>query len=374
MTPADNGKYSPEQMQALWDGAVRANGGASMQMVKGYYEARVSQVNNPSGLLLSSTEHPMQLQNDVTVNYPDGSKTTLKAGTELPNGVQFAPGEINRTGENSSITGAGLKVDTGTGSVKLADGTVLKTGGTIDGKFNVESGQTVAAGQYVVSRDSVDPKTGENRIDTYTNKDLSRWEPIEGKPGLYHPSADRMGGTPTEMVQVPKGYDGKFEVSYGGSAPVTGGDWIVKSGNGYYRVSEADAAETYLPHDAKTQGAMDASVAAMRANGADVKVAAKTAEEYENNIKEAAMKPGADSKYSDAQMQRLWADAVNANGGESNTMVKGYYEARVTQVKPEANPNGLLMSSTESPMTLKSDVTVTQADGSKVTLKAGTEL
>lgn len=278
-------KYTPEQMSELWESQVAENGAKPMQMVKGYYEARVTQVDaatNPNGILISSTESPMTLQKPITIKYPDGSSVELKAGTTLPNGVQFSPKaiEIDAATETSSINGARLNISTADGTISLSDGTVLRSGGEISDPFSVNKGQVVKPDSYVIARDSVDPATGNPRIDTYYNKDLSRWQEVPGKPGTFSPAPNRMGGTPTEMVRVPAGYEGQFEVSYGGSAPIKEGDWIVKSGNGYYRVSEADAAETYLPVDEATSAAMKKSLTKMRANGANVRVAAQGAEDY----------------------------------------------------------------------------------------------
>ena len=78
-------------------------------------------------------------------------------------------------------------------------------------------GQVAAPGQFIVSRPSIDLETGAPRIDTYTNKNTSGWDPVDGKPGGF--LTEIAGAQPIEVIKVPDNYQGTFDVSYGGTAP-----------------------------------------------------------------------------------------------------------------------------------------------------------
>ena len=278
--------YSMAEIDELWDRQVRENGGKPMTQVKGYYEAPLSEVTNKDGALLSTTESPMILDQDITGTYEDGTTLTIKAGTKLPNGVRFLPTGIvhNEKSGHSNIEKARIEVATANGTITLIDGTVLKNGLSIDKPFEVSKGSLASQRMYIIERDSVDIDTGKWRMDSYKNSDLSRWVPVPGKQGVYSPSPDRMGGTPTEMIQVPKGYQGEFAIDYGGNAPLVEGDWIVKTKDGYYRVSEVDALEIYRANDDATKRATTKSLEKFRERGLEVVTAAPTREEFYEKI------------------------------------------------------------------------------------------
>ena len=253
-------------MLEMWNKTVAANLGKPLSVIKGYYEAGVLQVDalaHPQGLIISSTESTMTLKSDVTVRNADGSLETLKAGTKLPNGMQISPAEMVVDGETRTITGGKLITTS-------PDGTVLKTA-DITGSVVVDKGQAAAPGQFVVSRPSIDLETGAPRIDTYTNKDISRWVPVEGKPGMFSPKIE--GAAPIEVIKVPENYQGTFDVSYGGTAPFKPGDLIVREYKvlpdgtkvpAFRRISSADGLETYLPTDAASQKAFDDTVNSLK--------------------------------------------------------------------------------------------------------------
>ena len=257
--------FSNDQMLEMWNKAVADNNSTPLSVVKGYYEAGVREVDkaaHPNGLILSSTESPMKLQSDVTVKYSDGTSQTFKAGTELPNGMQISPTEVSVNGEVRTISGGQL-ITTG------PDGAVLKSG-EISGPVVIEKGQVAAPGQFIVSRPSIDLETGAPRIDTYTNKDLSRWDPVDGKPGVFSPKI--AAAQPIEVIKVPENYQGTFDVSYGGTAPFKPGDLIVREDKtlpdgtkvpAFRRISQADGLETYRPTDAASRKAFDDSVKAL---------------------------------------------------------------------------------------------------------------
>ena len=274
-------------MLEMWNKAVADNQGQPLSVVKGYYEAGVREVHkaaHPNGLILSSTESPIKLQSDVTVKYPDGTSNTFKAGTELPNGMQISPTEVSINGEIRTISGGQL-------ITTVADGSVLKSG-EITGTVVIEKGQVAAPGQFIVSRPSIDLETGAPRIDTYTNKDLSRWDPVEGKPGVFSPEI--AGAQPIEVIKVPANYQGTFDVSYGGTAPFKPGDLIVREDKTmpdgtkvpvFRRISQADSLETYRPADQASQKAFDDSAKMLRDQYPELAVtrAATTTDEFTKN-------------------------------------------------------------------------------------------
>ena len=195
--------------------------------------------------------------------YSDGSGVELKAGTTLPNGVQLSPKEITSTGEiNKVLNATVIAPDDG---VKLSDGTVIKSGGTLVGEAMVRKGQLAEPGEYVVSRNSVDTKTGAPTIDTYPTR-VRYWTAVPGKPGIYAPNSD--SAYAISVIQVPAKAIGNFDVSYGGIAPFEPGDIIARNDKkapdgssvpGFRRISEQAAVETYRGVDAATKTVLDNS-------------------------------------------------------------------------------------------------------------------
>ena len=297
--PADaGGVYSDQQIEKLWDQAVAANGGKPLAMAKGYYEVRPERVDNPNGILASSTDSSMKLKTAMSVKTTDGKTVTLPAGTELPAGVELSPKSAITENEDKtrSVTGADLKVMSSDHkiSVKLADGSEVEIGNqTIAGTVTVADGAKVPADAYTIARDSVDPKTGEKRVDAYYNKNeqdfRKRWQEVPGKPGVYSPAPSQMGDA-RELVQVPQGYDGKMIPNYGGyrdkPVDVKGGDFVLiqRDADGkvkeMYRVEEGSAVETYAGIDAAGKKALADSATKMHDLGGNVIPAAATADEF----------------------------------------------------------------------------------------------
>ena len=292
------GVYSDKQVERLWDREVAANGGKPLAMAKGYYEVRSEPVDNPNGILASSTDSPMKLKTEMSVKNVYGATVKLPAGTELPAGVELSPKSTITENDDKtrSITGADLKVTSADHeiSIKLADGSEVEIGNqTIAGKVTVADGAKVPAGAYTIARDSVDPKTGESRVDAYYNKNeqdfRKRWQEVPGKPGVYSPAPSQMGDA-RELIQVPKGFDGKITPNYGGyrdkPVDVKEGDFIViqKDADGkvkeMYRVEEGAAVETYAGIDDAGKKALADSVEKIRDLGGTVIPAASTGDEF----------------------------------------------------------------------------------------------
>ena len=148
---------------------------------------------------------------------------------------------------------------------KLSDGTVIKSGGTLVGEAIVEKGQLAEPGEYVVTRNSVDTKTGALTLDTYPSN-VNYWNAVPGKPGTFSPKSDNAYAI--NVVQVPNNARGDFDVSYGGIAPLEPGDIIARSEKtlpdgstkvGFRRISEQAAVETYRGADAPSAAALDKS-------------------------------------------------------------------------------------------------------------------
>jgi len=341
---AEQPHRSTQYMTEMWNEAVAANGGKPLSVVKGYYEAGVRKVDSaehPNGLLLSSTESPMKLKSDVTVRYPDGSSETLKAGTELPNGYQIAPknplSEAEMAGKQQShdMQGATL-IKTG------PKGEVIKAG-EINESFSFEKGQFAKPDSYVVSRPSVDLETGKARIDTYTNKDTSRWVPVEGQPGVFSPKLE--GAQPAGVIKVPEGKGGTFDVSYGGTAPFQPGDLIVQeektldSGEkvpAYRRISQGDGLETYLPADAASRKALDESAQAISEKYPGVKITRAAADA--ETFRAQAAKP-AEVAFADLFKPKP-ADAPKAAAGAEPTVKSLDFGAAVAGAAPKAGDAG----------------------------------
>lgn len=340
-TPKPVDRHVPNsEMLDIWGAGVKANGGKPLSVIKGYYEAgvrQVSSIEHPNGLIISSTESPIRLKQNIQVTYSTGLKESIKAGELLPNGVQISPGEMIIEGESRLI-----------GSAKLIktnpDGSVVAIG-EIAGKFAVDRGQLARPGEYVVSRPSVDLETGKPRIDTYTNRDLSRWVPVEGKQGIYSPQLVNVKST--EVIMVPAGKQGTFDVSYGGTAPFRPGDLIVREDKAdgtpaFRRISQADALETYRALDAKTATMLDMSALSLQREYGKVTIrrAAETAKEFHRDTR--ADNPAAPTEKSptssdnrmenrpethrlvpNSTMLDLWGAGVKTNGGKPLAVIKG---------------------------------------------------
>ncbi|MBX9569313.1 MAG: hypothetical protein K2X77_10490 [Candidatus Obscuribacterales bacterium] len=269
-TPKPAVTLDKADIQKIWDGNSKS------LVSKGYFEVKREIVNPeqfPKGKVYSTTEAQMILQKDVTVPGQfgaDGKPLVLKAGTVLPNGVQFAPQEIVPQGK--TVDGDPIRVlskpqiITPEKGVKLADGTVLKSGNVSE--ITVASGQEAKPGSVMIVRDSVDYKTGAARIDTYhenPEKFAKMWKEVPGKPGVYSPNMEHFK-TPMEVVQVPDGVVFRFKPSYDPDGPwvyAKPGDLIKQSFSaegkfqGFYRISAQDALETHIPKNAQTAARMD---------------------------------------------------------------------------------------------------------------------
>ena len=257
-------------IQKIWDGNPKS------LVSKGYFEIKPEVVKPeqfPKGKVYSTSEAQMILQKDVTVAGQfgaDGKPLVLKAGTVLPNGVQFAPQEIvpqGKTVDGDPIRQmSNARLITPERGVKLADGTVLKSGNVSE--ITVANGQEAKPGSVMIIRDSVDYKTGGPRIDTYHEKPekfAKMWKEVPGKPGVYSPNMEHFK-TPMEVMQVPDGVVFRFKASYDPDGP-----WIyAKPGDlikqdfaadgkmqGFYRISAQDALETHIPKNAQTAARMD---------------------------------------------------------------------------------------------------------------------
>ena len=267
--PAPAKELSVVDVSKIWESNPKS------MVQKGYFEVAAEKVDaakHPQGKLFSSTEHPMTLQNDVTVpgqKGADGKPLVLKAGSELPNGVQFSPQELTVTGKTADgqpiRSLSGVKLITPETGIKLADGSVLKSA-QLD-KVTVANGQEVKPNTSIITRQSVDLETGKPRIDTYSNspeKFAKLWKEVPGKPGVYAPNLD--GATPMEVVQVPSGTTFKFKASYDPNGPwvdAKPGDLIKRDVaadgtlKGFYRVSAQDALETHIASNAATAARLD---------------------------------------------------------------------------------------------------------------------
>lgn len=257
-------------IQKIWDNNPKS------LVSKGHFEVRSEVVKPeqfPKGKVYSTTEAQMILQKDVTVPGQfgaDGKPLVLKAGTVLPNGVQFAPQEIVPQGK--TVDGdpvrhlSNTRIITPENGVKLADGTVLKSANVKE--ITVASGQEAKPGSVMIIRDSVDYKTGGHRIDTYHEKPekfAKMWKEVPGKPGVYSPNLEHFK-TPMEVVQVPEGQVFRFKASYDPDGPwvyAKPGDLIKQDFaadgkfQGFYRISAQDALETHIPKNTQTAARMD---------------------------------------------------------------------------------------------------------------------
>jgi hypothetical protein len=301
--------YSDQQIEQLWDRAVAANGGKPLMMAKGYYEVRPEHIDpatNPDGILASSTDSTMKLAAPMTVKTTDGQTITLPKGTELPAGVELQPKSILENEDKTrSVDGADLKVRSADGkmAIKLPDGqSVNITDQHVAGKITVADGAKVPAGGYSIARDSVDPVTGEPRVDAYFNKNDAdfnkRWAEVPGKPGVFAPQESQMGQA-RALVQVPADYEpGKMTPNYGGyrdkPVDVKPGDFVLmqRDENGkiseMYRVEEGSGVETYVGVDQSGKDALAQSAEKMRDLGGNVVPAAVTAEEFHSRAAEIA--------------------------------------------------------------------------------------
>lgn len=259
------------EMQKIWESNDKS------LVSKGSFEVRTEVVNPekyPKGIMHSTSEAPLVAQKDITVPGQfgaDGKPLVLKAGTVLPNGVQFAPQEIVPQGKTTD--GAPVRQLTNTrlitpeNGVKLPDGSILKSA-TLN-EVTIVSGQHAAPGSYLIYRDSVDFKTGEYRLDTYNTKAAKfaqNWSEVPGKPGVYTPNMENFK-EPMQVVQVPDGVQFRFKASYDPEGP-----WVyAKPGDllkqdfaadgtlkGFYRISAQDALETHIPKNKQTALKMDA--------------------------------------------------------------------------------------------------------------------
>ena len=98
----------------------------------------------------------MMLKKDAILLYSDGSGVELKAGTTLPNGVQLSPKEITSTGEiNKVLNATVIAPDDG---VKLSDGTVIKSGGTLVGEAMVAKGNWLSQENMLLAEILLIPK------------------------------------------------------------------------------------------------------------------------------------------------------------------------------------------------------------------------
>jgi hypothetical protein len=288
--PPELRTYSMDDIREIVRQQLAANGGDPMQMVKGYYEARVTEVQPPNQVIMPTTEHETRLTQDVTVQYADGRSVTLRAGELLPNGLQFVSSSVQDQDGTRTLDGAMLRVDTADGTIRLADGRVIETGGTIAGSFDIQGGHHVnERNRFIVARDSIDPSTGQYRLDTYTNNDMSRWNEVPGRPGVYSPTPARMGGIPTNMIQLPYNMERGTMLLGDGRFSGQGGDWVVlnRNANGLlepgYIVSRVDNLQTYIPHDERTRIASEASLTDLRMRGIEVATASPTREEFNIN-------------------------------------------------------------------------------------------
>lgn len=243
---------------------------------KGSFEVKTEVVDPqkfPNGVLHSTSEAPMVLKNDMAVPGQfgaDGKPLVLKAGTVLPNGVQFAPQEVVPQGK--TIDGdpvrqlSNTRLITPENGVKLPDGSVLKS--TTLNEVTIASGQHATPGSVLIYRDSVDFKTGEYRLDTYNTKAAkfaNNWTEVPGKPGVYRPNMENFKD-PMQVVQVPDGVTFRFKASYDPEGPwvyAKPGDLLKQDfdangvSKGFYRISAQDALETHIPKNDQAKKQMD---------------------------------------------------------------------------------------------------------------------
>lgn len=239
--PIRHTELTPQQVDDLW--RQQANGDGVFAFQKGFYEARIKQVDakeHPNGLIFSTSEKSIKLQSDVRL--PDGK--VLKAGTELPNGVQMSPGEIHVQADGTRVLKNVRLLITPEDGVRMPDGSILR-GGRLE-NVHINEGADAQPGQWIVQRNSTDDG-GNARLDTYALTEANkakRWVPVEGKSGVYAPNIGNAG--PVEMVRIPDGMHVRFMASYGEDAANSGPAWLVRDGNGYYIVTERDLRETYI--------------------------------------------------------------------------------------------------------------------------------
>jgi hypothetical protein len=231
------------QVNQLWDKQAASDGVYNFQ--KGYYEANLAKVDpatNPNGIIFSSSEKAIKVAQDVTL--PDGQ--VLKAGTELPNGVQLSPGQVE-VGADGSRTLTGVKLTTPPDGVRMPDGTTLKS--TDLPSMKIDGGADAKPNDYIIQRASTDD-AGNPRIDTYAQSEATmakKWVPVAGKPGVYSPNIGN--AAPVEMVKIPDDMRVKFMASYGEEVSNKGPAYLVKSGDGQYIITERDLRETYVGSD-----------------------------------------------------------------------------------------------------------------------------
>ena len=362
-------------VKQLWDQQASADGVFKFQ--KGYYEANLAQVDataNPNGIIFSSSEKAIKVSQDVTL--PGGQ--VLKAGTELPNGVQLSPGHIE-VGADGSKTLTGVKLTTPPEGVRMPDGSTLKSSEVPSMK--IEGGAEAKPNEYIIQRASTDD-AGHPRIDTYAQSPETmgkKWVPVPGKPGVYAPNIGNAG--PVEMVKIPDDMRVKFMASYGEDVSNTGPAYLVKSGNGNYIITERDLRETYIGADGGGDARMNQMLKdASDKAGADVpragrpesptpeKPAEPPALERPVEVAPVAKPVPPTQELDQAAVKQLWDQQASADGVFK--FQKGYYEANLAQVDATANPNGIIFSSSEKAIKVSQDVTL---PGGQV-LKAGTEL
>ena len=272
-------EMTPEQIKSFV--ADRADSNGVLNMVKSgdveYDVEHISAATDPYGRVFSSTERTMTLQNDISVQTPQGI-VELKAGTTLPNGVQFSPGGDVSVAENGAVKFTGGRVIAPDGGVTLPDGTVLNSGNLVPGEngslpsVSLDKGALAKVNENILQRQSLDLSTGQPRIDTYTQNDATlakKMVPKEGSEGTWTPKVDPEHPTVVKAVPLNDADRVSFMASYkeqvsnGAATHVVVSEGPDGSLIPQYLLSKQDAWETYGPADAATRSYFDSQVKAI---------------------------------------------------------------------------------------------------------------
>jgi hypothetical protein len=276
MKPAAPADMTPEQIKTLV--ADRADNNGVLNIVKSgdveYNVEHIDAATDPHGRVFSSSERSMTLQNDISVQTPDGV-VELKAGTKLPNGVQFSPAGEVQVADNEAMTFSGGKLVTPDGGVTLPDGTVLTSGNLITGDsgslpgVSLDKGALARPGENILQRQSLNLETGEPRIDTYAQSDATlskKMVPKAGSEDIWTPKVDPEHPTVVKAVPMDDADRVSFMASYNEQVSNSAATHVVVSEGPdgslipQYLLSKQDAWETYGPADTLAKAYFDAQI------------------------------------------------------------------------------------------------------------------